>query len=474
MNQTTDYSSKTITKKRYGIALLFIVPGLVAMALRLGFNFSQELIPGVNGGYYPLQVRTLLNTGQLGFADMPLLFYLQALIVKMLEITGIAVSDQTILGVVKGVDSTSLPLLLIPVYNIYLIFNPGTKRIYALSAAAFAGLSFSPLVLVSDLQKNALALVFAVFFIQYLLFFTHKRRSRYLYLSGLFLLLASFTHSGTLVFCLGILSAGAGYLYGKRALIPLALLIAVSLGLVALFDLDRFLRIIAFPLLLFENPLLFSGMAGPPDIFNIAFSIFMGIWVLTAFAKHRTTLELNIKSTVFASSLLLFAFSFPLLDAEYFRRLSLFLFIPQTLLILVLPRLIPPKTLTRLASFLLVLTVISVAAAAGSRKMPVLSQEAYNDLKRIQKVINENKSETLVIARHGLEWWTAWALHTKIAQDKAVDEELLQNYPRVLVINQLKGFAPDHERTLFHEPRFPSESQLIDSSSFFRVYEWAK
>jgi len=52
----------------------------------------------------------------------------------------------------------------------------------------------------------------------------------------------------------------------------------------------------------------------------------------------------------------------------------------------------------------------------------------------------ENYSETLriLVARHGLEWWAAWPLHTKIAQDKAVNRECFQNilskYPKLIIL----------------------------------------
>lgn len=56
--------------------IIYLMIGLVAFFIRLYFNFSQNLIQGVNGGYYPLQVRYLLANGQLGFSDMPMLFFL--------------------------------------------------------------------------------------------------------------------------------------------------------------------------------------------------------------------------------------------------------------------------------------------------------------------------------------------------------------------------------------------------------------
>ena len=77
-------------------AFICLLVGLTSLSVRLYFNFSQELIPGVNGGYYPLQVRTLLTTGHLGFSDMPFLFYFDALLVKFISLFGFSITDSLI------------------------------------------------------------------------------------------------------------------------------------------------------------------------------------------------------------------------------------------------------------------------------------------------------------------------------------------------------------------------------------------
>jgi len=64
--------------------ITYLIFGVLLLTLRLIFNFKFELIPGINGGYYPLQVRTLIGTGYLGFSDMPLYFYLNAFFVNLL------------------------------------------------------------------------------------------------------------------------------------------------------------------------------------------------------------------------------------------------------------------------------------------------------------------------------------------------------------------------------------------------------
>jgi len=68
--------------------IIYLLFGGLLLVLRLVFNFSYELIPGINGGYYPLQIRTVLESGRLGFPDMPLYFYLNAGLVRLCPLTG--------------------------------------------------------------------------------------------------------------------------------------------------------------------------------------------------------------------------------------------------------------------------------------------------------------------------------------------------------------------------------------------------
>ncbi|MCK9279872.1 MAG: hypothetical protein M0P71_04570 [Melioribacteraceae bacterium] len=52
---------------------------LVSMTIRFSTNFGAEFIPGTNGAFYLLQVRSILKSGFILLDDFPLVFYLQAL-----------------------------------------------------------------------------------------------------------------------------------------------------------------------------------------------------------------------------------------------------------------------------------------------------------------------------------------------------------------------------------------------------------
>lgn len=185
---------------------------------------------------------------------------------------------------------------------------------------------------------------------------------------------------------------------------------------------------------------------------------------MSAYGKNSLVLFLGV----------LFLLAFPLTDQEYARRFSLFLFIPQVILagLLYKRSARPGRVLT--SFFLLIIPFLSVLLMAGNRKPPVISQAAFQDLKNLEGHIAKPES-TLIIARHGLEWWTAWQLRTKVGQEKAVDEATLEKYDRILVLTQRQGInAIKPGEPPFPEPNLPTESAPIYRSVFFKVAELKK
>ena len=95
--------------------------------------------------------------------DMPLLFYFNALIVKiLLFLFPSADSNELIIIVSKVIDTIGLPIAVYPLYRIQ-------KELFAV--AGFAVLSYSPVYLTSDAQKNTVALAFMTAFIYFFLKF---------------------------------------------------------------------------------------------------------------------------------------------------------------------------------------------------------------------------------------------------------------------------------------------------------------
>lgn len=444
--------------------------GFIAFGIRLYFNFSQDLIPGINGGYYPLQVRYVLTNGHLGFPDMPLIFYLDAILIKFVSLFGVPITDTLILNVVKIIDSISIPLLLIPVYKILRLSKPTTSKYFSTSIIAFSVLSFSPLILKSDLQKNAVAIVFLFAFVSYFLSYLSRKNKLDIYLSILFFLLTGITHFGTFAFALFFVIIALSFSNKQKATIPLIILTIVSLGIVAIFDFSRFIRLTSFWTELFDKPVLLNKMLAPHDLILILISLLLAGFGLFILKTKGDRLDPYQKAIAFSSVICLFILSFPLLDVEYFKRLSLFLFIPQILLILQIAPVLDIAHLKTIFLSLIVITSLSVFAVTGQPVDAVLNKGAYENLKELRTII-KNDNETIIIARHGLEWWTAWVLKTKVGQDKSVDKAFFEKYRNIIFLTQLNGFGNDRQRTPFHEPIAPPDSELIFSSEYFKAYK---
>jgi hypothetical protein len=210
-------------------------------------------------------------------------------------------------------------------------------------------------------------------------------------------------------------------------------------------------------------------MLGPPDYLNSIISIVLAIVGYKLLRSKSIRLLSYQKGILFASILCLLVFSFPLLDGEYFKRLSLFLFIPQSLIILQIASQIGEMKVERLSVSIFLFTVLSLFAVFGHPKEPVINKNAYEDLKKLNSIVEES-DETIIIARHGLEWWTAWALKTKVGQDKAIEGDFFLKYKDVVFLKQISGFS-HAPKTPFHEPDVPHNSKMIYSSKYFKAYK---
>ena len=166
--------------------LFFILIGIIAIISRAYCNFSSELLPG-GGGYYPVQVRSILDNGSLGFPDMPFLFYFDAFIVKLLSFFGFTINDHLILMVVKVVDTLSIPLLLVPLYKIIKVLNIPTNKTYIRLIIAFSVLSITTGMLTSEFQKNALAITFWFSFWLIIFHINIQKKQALFYLPSCFL-----------------------------------------------------------------------------------------------------------------------------------------------------------------------------------------------------------------------------------------------------------------------------------------------
>ena len=287
--------------------------------------------------------------------------------------------------------------------------------------------------------------------------FLRNRKKRNILLSFIFFILIGLTHFGVFSVSLIILMLGLLVIYHKKAILPILGVAIFGVLMVYLFDRNRAESLLGLWNNIFEKPFILQGPLSPSDLFNFIFSyILIGFGIFYLVKSENKLSSLQKKTlTVFLSTI--FILSFPLFDIEYARRFILLLFIPHIIVLFVLSHLFHRSVLKLIGAILVFITVVSVFLMTGNIKPPSITKEAFQDLKNLAPYISE-PDETLIIARHGLEWWTAWQLHTKVGQDKSISNETFLKYKQIICLVQLDGINqlhPPGQKSPFHEPFFP-------------------
>jgi hypothetical protein len=437
----------------------------------------------VDGGYYPLQVRNILNTGFLSFNDVPLYFYFCAFIVKVISFLGFPIPDESILSVIKIVDSAALPLLAIPLFKIVTRKERPISLAAAMAILSYAVLSFSPFFILGDLQKNAfavpLAFIFILFFEDYLI--DPVRRN--LIAVVISLAVIALSHFGVFVFCLAFLIVSLFIIYRKKAILPSFIIFIVGFGIIALFDFNRAFRLLTFWKVVFERPASFQGPLQFPLLLNVLFSYFLAIFGVLQFRRFKSKLDKVTEYMVPTLIVLLAVFAFPVYEQQYIQRFNVLLFIPQLLLIAYLIRM-NQKLALPFSILLVLLTTLSIFMYFSEEKKPCIDDQTFHDLQNINKYVAENKENSIIIARHGLEFWTAWALNVRVVQDRAMDKIELHKYRNVIFLQQKNedGQGPFGRRPLRQSGEgmsgpppighpVPENFKLIYSSSYVNAYQ---
>lgn len=171
------------------ITLLISALFIFSVIFRLSINYSTPLIPKVNGAYYLVQTRSILESGKLAFIELPLVFYVEALGSKLLNSYGLDAAS-AILHAVKLTDSVLPALQAIPIFFLILFWKrekpARMSYFYASAGAIFSIANFQSVSMISDFQKNSIGLMWFAFYIYYLKKHSGEHRLKDSLLAGLF------------------------------------------------------------------------------------------------------------------------------------------------------------------------------------------------------------------------------------------------------------------------------------------------
>ena len=433
---------------------------LLAVAGRAWLLFSTPYMPGVNGAYYLIQARAILERGVLGMSDLPLTFYLQAGLSWLLaKAGGLAIADAIMLAV-KSCDAV-LPVLIVwPTFVLVRRWANvrGQGDGVPLAAAALACLSLPWFMVVGELQKNSLAMVwFALLVANLHGWLLQPTRQRGFALAAVLLLLG-LTHIGVLGTSVAI--AGSTLLafllrqrQDARWKLTLTLmgagvfiLLATSALVACKFDPTRIQRLGSA----FADPSKFSWDGRQmPDQSRTLVSLegwlpFLGFALAVAPAliiawRRRLQLDAADFAVVVGCATTVLMMTGPWFSPDMSIRFYLIALLPTIFVVSFALSHIERNGLRRtVLAMILLIGLGSSAWILVPGGEPVLEEATMMELKNLAGQI-QDPAHTLVVAGHGVEWWSAWFLHTHIAQPQALAPEVWQRYTTVLLLKVKSG-----------------------------------
>jgi len=470
--------------------LLGLVVGL-AVAIRWQMNFSQKLMPGNNGAYYPVQVRSVLEDGRLYRSAPPLVFYLEALVARVLLRLRVASSAECIVWACKGVDSVLPALAAAPVFLLARAWSCSKRGPLSpgFIASLFSVLYFPALLMTGDFHKNAAGMVWLLFFIYLLqLSLKHQAWKHYL-LTGLLLLLTGLTHQGPFGVALLLLVVVVGILLifrqtlrqiAKPAAIAAVVLLAATVAMCFSFDPFGTRDLLRIALSLFARPMLFAILTGGGMVFG-DFANLVNLGIVTVIAilgiillrRRWSMLSQPDRAVVVAAAVTTLFLASPLIGLRYSGRLLLMAYAPAAVVLaFLLTNLHHRAARWAVAAVALVSTAALSAGILRDGRPASISEPAYSELQQMVSLITEPE-KSLVVARHGLEWWAAWVLATDVAEAHRVDAKTIDKYPAVFYLQQI-GDTPTYGPAgpagpPFPEARPPREAEVVFEGRYFRL-----
>lgn len=544
MNEHSERPASSLMRDPVWMVALALTMG-AAIAVRAWMNFRTPIPGGVDAGYYAVQARALLEHGKLAWTDVPLIFALDAALAKLAMLTlGWSVDDAT-LWASRLVDSVGQPLVAVSLFVATFSWSRGLRSaVPAAVAATLATTLSAPLLrMVGDFEKQSLAMAFmaaAWLGLARTMAATDARQLRVRAAWTMaFFVLTALTHAGTFgaaalgaVFTLTAWAVWSGVSRGRRVpdmapdmargIAPdmaRGTLIAGASG-AALLGAIWMLAPLKAQALIDAPRKLFGGGGdgagggdmggggpgpnGPPLILWLLVVAICATALVWALRRARATiadgaLALGLAAT--AASL-----TCPLIHGEYAMRLSIIAPLPLAFVMaFVLAREPTARRGWRAAVAPMASVALGIAALAtnaiGGRGGPPLSSpqmistEGFAELRGWRDELAA-RGTTVVVARHGLEFWAAFALDCAVRQSqlKASDFDLYQH--RYLLYERHDGsrhdgsrragppdgppgdFAPDRPQRRpppmgdpMSAPQLPASARVFMQGKHFTLYE---
>ena len=420
-----------------------LITSLAAVIVGIGAKLSLtsgELLPGLDGAYYWVQVRSIVNNFSLAFSDLPFIFWVQAAIAKLVGDVplGVRISDAI------------LPALsAVPIYLIARRF----KSAY-LPAIAILVVLLHPVQLyffTGDFIKNE-ATIPAVFFIAWVLFNWESKPKKFSMIAlAIALIVIALSHFGTLLLALMMLSVWVlvqlrksskkSWLQGIAVSVTVLVAVLASLAILVPSRFERLITFITSPTVVFSNPAI-NGIIHNYSSRTMSITIIIGqlASLLLGYItwKSRASFKFADLSLVIAALVSTFVLSSPVIGMEWSDRLAALSFAPLSIAAIIIFGTVQIAWQKSAVAILASVTLLATISLSGTQMKYVFEDAALKDFKDlVAKVDIPNNS--VIVARHGVEYLAAWEFESDVTLDTYYSTADLSSYDSVFYIQEIKA-----------------------------------
>ena len=459
-----------------------------AIAVRGAILFRGEVPAGVDAGYYAVQARELLLLGKLRWADVPLTFLLDAALAKAAMVLCGWDIDTATVWATRVMDAAAEPLVAVAVFVAAWTFARGARgAIMGAVAVAIAVTVGPPLLrMVGDFEKQSMAYVFmaGTWTCAWLAMRAADRRAMLRWgVAALAMLgLGALTHAGTfaatglgtvLVFAVWVMRGGIRRGMAVRALLVLALAGGLAFGAVWWLAPGKAMAISSLVSKLVAGEGGGSGagggmrgMGGPGGpggpgglsmgvAWTLALVVALAlVWWLTrplrrAEAEERGEARAD-EALLFGMVLVAACLTCPVLSGDQSMRLALMVPVPLAFVAtFVFCECLDADAASRfvrgtrwivqrpVAALTAVALAMSAVAGTHGRTPQMVDAQGMADL-RSWRADMAPGSRAVVAARHGLEFWAAFAMDTH-ARWGTLKQEDFDSYDRFFILEERRG-----------------------------------
>ena len=121
-----------------------------------------------------------------------------------------------------------------------------------------------------------------------------------------------------------------------------------------------------------------------------------------------------------------------------------------------------------------IITIGTTMAAFKPITTTAIPEESLRELNQLRQYVSDPEN-TLVITRHGLEWWAAWILRTQVSQEYNVSKKKWDQYESVLFLQQIADHSPfgptGYGGPPFAEVEIPQNAKILYKGRYYLLAE---